>query len=51
MGGHAAKVAREDIEKNLGKSVISKTNTLKYKYLDTNKLKKKEWLEEKKEEK
>ena len=36
MGGHAAKVAREDIEKNLGKSVISKTNALNYKYLDTN---------------
>ncbi|MCI9246890.1 MAG: phage antirepressor protein [Clostridia bacterium] len=37
MGGHAAKVAREDIEKNLGKSVISKKNALNYKYLDDNK--------------
>ena len=38
MGGHAAKVARDDIEKNLGKSIISKKNSLKYKYLDDNKL-------------
>lgn len=37
MGGHAVKVAREDIEKNLGKSVISKKNALNYKYLDDNK--------------
>lgn len=28
MVGHATKVARDDIEKNLGKSVISKTNAL-----------------------
>ena len=32
MGGHAAKVAREDIEKNLGKTVISDKNSLHYKY-------------------
>ena len=32
IGGHAAKVAREDLEKNLGKKVISKRNSLKYKY-------------------
>ena len=44
MGGHAAKVARDDIEKNLGKSVISKTNTLNYKYLDSNKMEKKKLL-------
>ena len=37
MGGHAAKVAREDIEKNLGKSVISSNNSLKYQYVDENK--------------
>ena len=36
MGGHAAKVARDDIEKNLGESVISKDNELLYKYLDEN---------------
>lgn len=44
MGGHAAKVARDDIEKNLGKSVISKTNALDYKYLDSNKMEKKKLL-------
>lgn len=38
MGGHAAKVAREDIEKSLGESVISKNNALNYKYLDDKKL-------------
>ena len=38
MGGHAAKVARDDIEKNLGESVITKDNRLSYKYIeDTNK--------------
>ena len=34
MGGHAAKVAREDIEKNLGEPVVTKTNRLNYKYID-----------------
>ena len=34
MGGHAAKVAREDIEKNLGESVITKQNRLNYEYKD-----------------
>lgn len=34
QGGHAAKVAKEDIEKNLGKSVISNQNNLSYQYLD-----------------
>lgn len=34
MGGHAAKVARDDIEKNLGESVITKDNRLKYKYIE-----------------
>lgn len=36
-GGHVAKVAREDIEKNLGKSIISKTNAINYEYLDIDK--------------
>lgn len=36
MGGHTAKVARDDIEKNLGDSVISKNNALRYEYLDEN---------------
>ena len=34
LGGHAAKVAREDLEKNLGETVISNNNTLNYKYLE-----------------
>lgn len=38
LGGNAAKVAKIDIEKNLGKSVISKDNFLEYKYIDDNKL-------------
>jgi len=48
MGGHAAKVARDDIEKNLSKSVISKTNALDYKYLDSNKMEKKEIIKKRK---
>ena len=38
MGGHTAKVAREDIEKNLGESVVTSKNALDYKYLDDKKL-------------
>ncbi len=38
MGGHAAKVAREDIEKNLGESVVTKQNRLNYEYKETKKL-------------
>ena len=34
MGGSAAKAARDNIEKNLGKSVISRDNRLNYKYID-----------------
>ena len=34
MGGHAAKVARDDIEKNLGETVVSKDNSLSYKYIE-----------------
>lgn len=34
MGGHAAKVARDDIEKNLGSCVVSKDNSLSYKYIE-----------------
>ena len=39
MGGHAAKVARDDLEKNLGKTVISSKNSLNYKYIETKVLK------------
>ena len=35
MGGHAAKVAREDIERNLGESVVTKQNRLNYEYKET----------------
>ena len=38
MGGHAAKVAREDLEKNLGKTVISHKNALDYQYENTKEL-------------
>ncbi len=34
LGGHAALVARDDIEKNLGKTVISNKNSLKYQYIN-----------------
>ena len=34
MGGSAAKAARDNIEKNLGKTVISNKNSLNYQYLD-----------------
>ena len=34
MGGHAAKVARDDIEKNLGESIVTKNNRLNYEYID-----------------
>lgn len=36
MGGHVAKVARDDIEKNLGESIVTKENKLNYKYSDDN---------------
>ena len=44
LGGHAAKVAREDIEKNLGETVITRKNALGYQYLDDNKLNKNKQL-------
>ena len=34
MGGHAAKIAREDIERNLGETVVTKENKLDYKYIE-----------------
>lgn len=34
MGGSAAKAARDNLEKNLGESVITKQNVLSYKYID-----------------
>ena len=34
MGGHAAKVARDDIEKSLDETIVSKDNALQYEYID-----------------
>ena len=34
MGGSAAKAARDNIEKNLGRTVISNKNLLNYEYID-----------------
>lgn len=36
LGGHAAKSARDDLEKNLGKTVITSNNNLNYKYIKDN---------------
>ena len=38
MGRHAARVAREDIERNLGESIVTKQNRLNYEYKETKKL-------------
>ena len=37
-GGRIAKNTRDNLEKELGKSVISKENALNYKYIDDKKL-------------
>ena len=34
IGGHTAKVARDDLEKNLGHSVVSQDNALPYNYVE-----------------
>ena len=34
LGGHAAKSAKDDLEKNLGETVITSENNLSYKYID-----------------
>ena len=38
MGGSVAKAARDNIEKNLGKIIISNKNSLSYQYIEDNKL-------------
>ena len=38
MGGNTAKVAKEDLERKLGKKVISSNNQLNYKYKDDYKM-------------
>lgn len=37
LGGHAAKSAKEDLEKNLGETLITSNNNLNYKYIVENK--------------
>ena len=37
-GGNVAKVAKDNLEEKLGKSVVSSQNKLNYKYLDDSKL-------------
>ena len=34
LGGHAAKSAKDDLEKNLGKPVVTSENNLNYEYID-----------------
>ena len=46
-GGRIAKNTRDNLEKELGKSVISKENALNYKYLDDSKLNQKNLISEK----
>ena len=41
LGGHAAKTAKEDLEKNLGETIITSNNNLNYKYIEENKIIKK----------
>jgi len=41
MGGNVAKVAKDDLEKKLEKTVISSKNTLSYKYLESKNVNKK----------
>ena len=50
-GGRIAKNTRKDLEKELGRTVITKQNALNYKYLDYNKITKKNQLSEKDTEK
>ena len=38
IGGNVAKVARDNLEENLGESVITKDNNLNYKYIEDNKI-------------
>lgn len=49
-GGRIAKNTRNDLEKELGRTVITKQNALNYKYIDSNKLDKKKLLKGKSDE-
>ncbi len=46
-GGRIAKNTRDDLEKELGRTVITKQNALNYKYIDDNKLDKEKKLDDK----
>lgn len=50
-GGKIAKNTRDNLEKELGRTVITKQNALNYKYLDDNKLKQKKQLKGKSSQK
>lgn len=39
LGGNTAKLAREDLEKNLGETIITKANKLNYEYKDNKQIK------------
>ena len=38
MGGHASKLAKEDIEKSLNKKIVTEENKLNYKYIEKKKI-------------
>ena len=46
-GGRIARNTRDDLEKELGRTVITKQNALNYKYIDDNKLDKDKQLNDK----
>ncbi len=50
-GGKIAKITRDNLEKELGESVITNKNALNYKYLDDNKLNKEKQLNDKSKKK
>ena len=50
-GGRIARNTHEDLEKELGRTVITKQNALSYQYLDENKLNKEKELNDKSKKK
>ena len=45
LGGEAAKVARDNIEKNMGETIVTNNNKLSYQYMDNQKVEKDYFLE------
>ena len=45
LGGEAAKVARDNIEKNMGETIVTTNNKLSYQYMDNQKVEKDYFLE------